>query len=76
METTFLSTLGNKPQQIKIKKKATKKQLFSLDDLSLIQRDLSLSNEQVITLAEDLRVSAGSRKIIEVGLKGKLRDFF
>ena len=34
METPFLSTLGNKPQQIKIKKEATKKQLFSLDDLS------------------------------------------
>ena len=37
----------------------------------MIQRDLS--NHQVVTLAEDLRASSGSRKLIESGMKHKLR---
>ena len=40
--------------------------------MGVIQKDLNLSNK-VVTLAEDLRVIAGSRNIIETGLKRKLR---
>ena len=41
--------------------------------MSMIQRDLNLRNHQVVTLAEDLRASSGSRKLIESGMKRKLR---
>ena len=49
-----------------------KKQLFSVESTSMIQKDLNLSNRKVLTLAEDLRTSSGSRKVIEKGMKGKL----
>ena len=41
--------------------------------MGVIQKDLNLSNK-VVTLAEDLRVFAGSRNVIETGLKRKLRE--
>ena len=39
----------------------------------MIQKDLNLSNNKVLKMAENIRVSTGSRKIIEKDIKGKLR---
>ena len=53
----------------KIKEAEARKQLFSTDDISCIQKDLSLSNRQTFVLAQDLRLAAGSKKIIEPHLR-------
>ena len=70
--TPLLSTLGEllPVNDFQIKKK----QLFSVESMSMIQKDLNLSNRKVLTLAEDLRTSSGSRKVIEKGMKEKLRN--
>ena len=39
----------------------------------MIQKDINLSNNKVLKMAENIRVSTGSRKIIEKDMKGKLR---
>ena len=72
--TPLLATLGPRPKPIAGSNLGnSKKQLFSSEDMSMVQRDLNLSNYQVVTLAEDLRASSGSRKLIESGMKHKLR---
>ena len=43
--------------------------------MSVIQKDLSLSTRQVLTLAEDLRNSSGDKKMIEKNLRDKIRGF-
>ena len=60
-----------------------KKRLFTVDDMSMIQRDLSLSNKKLKILAEDLRRSSGSRNLIEkvmmediIQKNGQLIEFF
>ena len=40
----------------------TKKQLFTADNMSRIQTDLSLSNTQMLTSAQDMRATTASRK--------------
>ena len=61
----------------------TKKKLFTADDMSMVQQDLSLSNQQVKTLAEDMRKASGVRNLFEPSLREKiveknqqLQDFF
>ena len=61
-------TLGSKPKPVAAVK--PKKQLFTAQDMSVIQKDLSLSTRQVLTLAEDLRNSSGDKKMIEKKLEG------
>ena len=48
-------------------------QLFTVEDMSLIQQDLCLSNRQMKILGEDMRVAAGSRNIIEESMAKKIR---
>ena len=72
-ETPFLTTLGSKVKVVSSGETAPKKQLFSAEQVSFIEKDLNLSNNQMSNLSEDLRVSSGSRKLIESGVKGKLR---
>ena len=71
--TPFLQTLGSKPKPVVTVN--PKKQLFTAQDIGVIQKDLSLSTRQVLTLAEDLRNSSGDKKIIEKNLKDKIRGF-
>ena len=71
-ETPFLATLGSKVKVVSSGETAPKKQSFSAEQMSFIQKDLNLSNNQMSNLSEDLRVSSGSRKLIESGVKGKL----
>ena len=68
-DTPYLSTLGPKPLPL-VTKNPPKKHLFTVGNMGVIQKDLILSNKKVVTLAEDLRVFAGSRNGIETGLKG------
>ena len=70
--TPFLQTLGSKPKPVAAVN--PKKQLFT-QDMSVIQKDLSLSTRQVLTLAEDLRNSSGDKKMIEKNLGDKIRGF-
>ena len=68
-----LKTLG--PSSLKIKQAAVKKKLFSVDDISAIQKDLQLSTRQTLTLAQDIRlVATCSRKSFDSGLKAKLQE--
>ena len=52
-ENAELKTLG--PNPLPVGKNKMKKRLFTVDDMSMIQRDLSLSNKKLKILAEDLR---------------------
>ena len=67
-DTPYLSALGPKPLPL-VTRNPPKKQLFTIENMGVIQKDLNLSNNKVVTLAEDLRVFAGSRNVIETGLK-------
>lgn len=49
-----------------------KKQLFSTNDLSAIQVDMNLSNNQTLRLASHIRTATCNRSSIEIGLKQKL----
>ena len=50
----------------------SKKKLFSVEDMGLIQQDLSLSNRQVKILGEDMRKASGSRNLIETSMSEKI----
>ena len=71
--TPFLQTLGSKPKPVAAVN--PKKQLFTAQDMSVVQKDLSLNTRQVLTLAEDLRNSSGDKKMIEKNLRDKIRGF-
>ena len=47
-------------------------QLFSAENMSKLQQDLSLSTRQIFRLAENLRACSGSRNIIETQMKEKI----
>ena len=72
-KTPYLATLGSNLLPIAASTPIPKKQLFTTENISMIQKDPNLSNTQVLTLAEDLRASAGSRQLIEGRLREKLR---
>ena len=59
---------------MKIQQPTAKKQLFSADDFSIMQRDLQLSSRKSHALARDIRAAVGSRKAVESGLKEKLTE--
>ena len=71
-DSSYLSPLGPKPLPL-VTKNPPKKQLFTVENMGVIQKDLNLSNNKVVTLVEDLRVFAGSRNVTETGLKCKLK---
>ena len=62
-ENAESKTLG--PNPLPVGKNKMKKRLFTVDDMSMIQRDLSLSNKKLKILTEELRSSSGSRNLIE-----------
>ena len=76
-DSTSLVTLGPKRKRVECASGPSTKDIqrntvFSVADMSTIQKDLSLSNLQTYKLAEDMRLALGSRKIIESHLKEKL----
>ena len=80
-EMGTLQTLG--PNKLKVNQSTVKKELFSTDDISVMQKDLQLSTRQTFALAQDIRAASGSRKCIESEMKMKimhknheLDDFF
>ena len=60
LDHPFLATLGSKPMQVTTGPVPTKKKLFTTDDMSIVLQDLSLSNQQVKTIAEDMRTASES----------------
>ena len=73
-DSPFLATLGPNPLPIKSPLISSKKKLFTVNDMSMIQQDLGLSNKKVKRLAEDMRTASGSRTIIEKGMIEKVRE--
>ena len=51
---------------------SSKKEIFSSEHLFGIQQDLNLSNNQIIVLAQDLRLATGSRAAAEKGFQENL----
>ena len=75
LENPWIQTLGPKPLSSVGKDPNTmKKSLFTVDDMSVIQRDLSLSNMKLNILAEDLRKSSDSRNLIEQGMREAIQE--
>ena len=57
-DSPFLATLGPNPLPIKSPPICSKRELFTINDMSLIQQDLGLSNKKVKRLAEDMRITS------------------
>ena len=71
--TSYLATLG--PNSLPINSSLpSKKKLFTVEDMSLFQQDIGLSNRKVKRLAEDIRSTSGCRLIIEKGMSENLRE--
>ena len=51
-----------------------RKVFFSEEDMIGVQQDLQLSNKQVKSLSQDLRISTGSRKSVESNIPEKLHE--
>ena len=68
--TQVLATLGPTPKSVS-SGPTKKKKLFTVEDMAVIQQDLSLSNRKMKILAEDMRSASGSRNIIEKSMSEK-----
>ena len=82
--TISLSRSAGRPLSIKRAESSTpNRHLFTLSDMSTIQTDLNLSNNQTIQLANHMRAATSDRNLIETKLKKSLElrnqrfeDFF
>ena len=53
---------------------SVKKELFTAEHMSIIQRDLNLSTRSLNVLTQDLRLATGKRKIIEKNMQEKVME--
>ena len=72
-ETPLLATLGPNPKAVD-SKKVKRKQLFSVEDMATMQKDLSLNTRQTYRLAENMIAQSGSRHLIESNYKEKMTE--
>ena len=72
-ETPLLATLGPNPKAVH-SEKVKRKQLFSVEDMATMQKDLSLSTRQTYRLSENMRAQSGSCHLIESNLKEKMTE--
>ena len=73
-KTPMLSTLGPNPKRILSPSDQSEKRCdFTLESMTALQVDLSLSNRQTLRAAQHIRAATGSRKAVEKGFKPKMR---
>ena len=70
----MLSTLGPNPKRILSPSDQSEKRCdFTLESMTALQVDLSLSNRQTLRAAQHIRAATGSCKTVEKGFKPKMR---
>lgn len=67
-----LATLGSKDRPVFGAPSSSKS--ISVDSLLTIQQDLNLSTRQTLQISGDIRLAAGTRKIVESGLKKRITE--